>query len=173
MPDYEYLCPLIFIKNMNFILTCGETKIEVSEKELSLIPVTKTSANQYCINYLNKNYSFYVEKLDVHGKEVELKTLKRKKNIKIEDPIQQVIKSLGYNSARAKQLDSLNAPMPGLVLEVLVKEGEEVKKGDRLLILEAMKMENVLKATHDGTIKKINVSKGEKVEKNQQLILFS
>ncbi len=62
--------------------------------------------------------------------------------------------------------------MPGMVLNILVKEGDEVKKGDTLLILEAMKMENSLKATADGVIKKIVAVKGTAVEKNQILIQF-
>ena len=60
--------------------------------------------------------------------------------------------------------------MPGLVLEIMVKAGDEVKKGDALLILEAMKMENVLKATGDGTVKSVSVSKGAPVDKGTILI---
>jgi biotin carboxyl carrier protein len=62
--------------------------------------------------------------------------------------------------------------MPGMVLSILVKEGDEVKKGDTLLILEAMKMENSLKASADGQVKKVVAVKGTAVEKNQVLIQF-
>mgnify|MGYP001352384362 CR=1 FL=1 len=64
----------------------------------------------------------------------------------------------------------VKAPMPGKVLKVVVSEGDEVKKGDAILILEAMKMENVLKAEGDCTIKKVLVNTEESVEKNQILI---
>jgi biotin carboxyl carrier protein len=63
--------------------------------------------------------------------------------------------------------------MPGLVHQILISEGQIVKKGDALLILEAMKMENVIKSPADGTATKIRVSKGQNVEKNQVLIQFS
>ena len=63
--------------------------------------------------------------------------------------------------------------MPGLVLSVLVTEGDEVKKGDNLLVLEAMKMENMIKSPTDGIIKKIEIKQGNKVEKNELLISFS
>lgn len=66
----------------------------------------------------------------------------------------------------------MKAPMPGMVLKVLVNAGDEVKKGDNLLILEAMKMENILKSTTDGTVSKVLVKQGDKVEKNQILIQF-
>lgn len=64
------------------------------------------------------------------------------------------------------------APMPGLVLQAEVKIGDEVKKGDALIIIEAMKMENIIKSTMAGKIKKLLVSAGEAVEKNHKLIEF-
>jgi biotin carboxyl carrier protein len=72
----------------------------------------------------------------------------------------------------SNKVNDLKAPMPGLVLKVLVAEGAEVKKGDTLLVLEAMKMENNIKATHDVNIKQILIKPGDKVEKNQTLIAF-
>ena len=63
--------------------------------------------------------------------------------------------------------------MPGLVLKVLVNEGQEFKKGDNLLVLEAMKMENILKAPVDGTVKGIKIKAGDKVEKNEVLLLLA
>jgi biotin carboxyl carrier protein len=62
--------------------------------------------------------------------------------------------------------------MPGMVLNVLVQEGIAVKKGDALIVLEAMKMENILKSPSDGVIKKIIANKGKAVEKNEVLIQF-
>jgi biotin carboxyl carrier protein len=58
------------------------------------------------------------------------------------------------------------------VLNILVTEGQEVKKGDALIVLEAMKMENILKSPSDGAVKKILAGKGNAVEKNQILIQF-
>jgi biotin carboxyl carrier protein len=60
--------------------------------------------------------------------------------------------------------------MPGLVISILVEEGQEVQKGDSLLILEAMKMENVIKAAGKGVVKSIKVQQKNAVEKNQILI---
>jgi biotin carboxyl carrier protein len=66
----------------------------------------------------------------------------------------------------------LKAPMPGLVVDVLVQEGEEVTKGQPMVILEAMKMENILKAPSDGSVKSIFVSKKQTVDKNHVLLAF-
>ncbi len=75
--------------------------------------------------------------------------------------------SVGLGKARA-----LKAPMPGLVVKVEVEPGQHVKKGDGLVIIEAMKMENELKAAHPATIKEIKIKAGQTVEKNQALIEF-
>ena len=65
---------------------------------------------------------------------------------------------------------TIKAAMPGMVLRIMVQPGQTIKKGDPVLILEAMKMENVLKSPGDGVVKKILVARGEAVEKNSLLI---
>lgn len=73
-------------------------------------------------------------------------------------------------SSTLKGSSTVNAPMPGTVLDVKVKEGQEVKKGDVLLILEAMKMENEIMASNDGVVASINVSKGSSVNTGDVLL---
>lgn len=65
----------------------------------------------------------------------------------------------------------VQSPMPGIVIAVPVKEGEHVSKGDTVIILESMKMENELSAPRDGVITQIKVIVGASVEKNQALLL--
>ncbi len=67
---------------------------------------------------------------------------------------------------------SVNAPIPGLVVKVLVEEGAEVTEGQSLVILEAMKMENEIRSLRDGVVTKINVTPGQRVEQNAPLILL-
>jgi biotin carboxyl carrier protein len=66
----------------------------------------------------------------------------------------------------------LKAPMPGLIIDLKVKEGDVVKANDVLLILEAMKMENIIKSPGEGIVKSVKVKKGDSVEKSQVLIEF-
>ena len=65
--------------------------------------------------------------------------------------------------------ETVAAPMPGTVLAVKVQQGQSVKKGDLLIILEAMKMENEINASKDGTITAVHVAKGAKVEQGSPL----
>lgn len=76
------------------------------------------------------------------------------------------------NPVKAGDGESILAPMPGTILDVKVSEGQALKKGDVLFILEAMKMENEIMAGHDGTVVKITVSKGTSVKTGDCLALF-
>ncbi|MDP4662765.1 MAG: acetyl-CoA carboxylase biotin carboxyl carrier protein subunit [Salibacteraceae bacterium] len=83
-----------------------------------------------------------------------------------------LLERLGLNIKAKKELKELKAPMPGLVLEFRVSPGDVVNEGDPLVVLEAMKMENILKSPGTATVKAIEVSKGDAIEKNQVLITF-
>ena len=74
--------------------------------------------------------------------------------------------------SHSDQEDSINLTMPGKVVEIKVKEGESIKKGDCLLIVEAMKMENNILSPRDSVIKKLHVEKGEHLEAGAILVSF-
>jgi biotin carboxyl carrier protein len=65
------------------------------------------------------------------------------------------------------------APIPGVIVAVAVKEGETVTRGQELCVLEAMKMKNSIRATHDGTISAVKVAVGDHVQHNQVLIVYA
>ncbi len=74
--------------------------------------------------------------------------------------------------ARASSDSMVVAPMPGIILSIAVKEGDEVNAGDALLVLEAMKMENEIHAPQAGKVKKIHVSEGAEVQSGSELVEF-
>ncbi len=86
--------------------------------------------------------------------------------------ISQMLESLGMSIQSAERVNEVRAPMPGAILDVLCKPGDEVKKGDSLLILEAMKMENVIKSSGEGIVDVVHIIKGQNVDKNHVLISF-
>lgn len=90
--------------------------------------------------------------------------------IVIKDALDQQLEQMGFGIASSKQVKEIKAPMPGLVLEIAVTDGQQVKEGDRILILEAMKMENSILIHADATIKKVAVTAGQAVEKGQVLV---
>ena len=66
----------------------------------------------------------------------------------------------------------IRSPMPGLVLDVLVEEGDEVESGEKIVILESMKMENELRASRPGVVLRVLTEKGASVEKDQDLVVI-
>lgn len=102
-----------------------------------------------------------------------LKINQNRYRISLKDKYDELLNNLGMDVSFSNKHKNIKAPMPGMVLKLIAHEGSAVKKGDPLIILEAMKMENILKSPVDATIKKISVEKGKSVEKNQVLIEFS
>jgi biotin carboxyl carrier protein len=96
----------------------------------------------------------------------------RKHQFQVSEPLDELLKSMGLDNAMQTKIAELKAPMPGLVLDILVSPGQAVQKGDKLLVLEAMKMENAIKAPADATISAVRCEKGQAVDKNQVLLSF-
>jgi pyruvate carboxylase subunit B len=88
----------------------------------------------------------------------------------VKDEQDLLLEKLGFHSGTAASAGSLNAPMPGKILELLIADGETVEEGQPVLILEAMKMENELKSPSNGVVSKLHIQQGDNVEKNQLLI---
>lgn len=117
-----------------------------------------------------KSYTATVEKVDTKAKELVLKIDGQPYTVAIKEPIDQLLSSMGLDLKAMQKIEPVKAPMPGLVLRVLVEPGQQINKGDGLLILEAMKMENVLKATGPATVKAIKINERTAVEKGTVLI---
>ncbi len=127
---------------------------------------------EYHLLLNNQSYNILIVKADYNEKKLVVKVNGKKYTLDVKDKYDELLHNLGLDNIAAKKINDVKAPMPGMVLNILVSEGQEVKKGDSLLVLEAMKMENVLKSPTDGTIKKVIAVKGTAVEKNQLLIQF-
>ncbi len=91
-------------------------------------------------------------------------------DVKVQDKYDLLLQQLGMGNLKSTKVNNIKAPMPGLILRFEKNIGDEIKKGDSVLILEAMKMENILKSPGDGKVKNILVKQGQAVEKNQILI---
>ena len=95
-----------------------------------------------------------------------------RKDIRVMDERTQLLEKMGMSVAPSAGSGDVNAPMPGKVLQVLVEPGQAVEEGQPLLVLEAMKMENVIKATATATVSEVPVREGDAVEKGSLLVGF-
>jgi acetyl/propionyl-CoA carboxylase alpha subunit len=121
----------------------------------------------------NKSYNAEVLKANHEEKNFVIRVNGNKYTVQLKDKYDDLLKELGIEGTSAKKVKELKAPMPGLVVDIRVNEGDEIKKGDALVVLQAMKMENILKSPADAIIKKIHVKKEDTIEKNQILISFN
>lgn len=122
------------------------------------------------ILYNNKSFTGTVEQIDRKSKEMTVKVDGQLYKVAISEAIDQLLSSMGMDLKAMQKVEPVKAPMPGMVLKVLVEPGQQINKGDGLLILEAMKMENVLKATGPATVKSIKAEPRTAVEKGTILI---
>ena len=150
---------------------------EQSEFQLDLtdiedLDIVSIGNNMFHLLDQNKSYTIHVIDQSDDGKQIQLMINGALHDVSIQDKYDELLHKLGMdNLAQSKALE-LKAPMPGLVLDVQVKVGDTISKGNGLIVLEAMKMENVLKASSDGIVKSIKANKGDSVNKNDVLIEF-
>ncbi len=132
--------------------------------------VVKLSANKYHLLIAHKSYNIELLEKSENGKSMFIAVNGIKQEIAIKDKYDALLSQLGMDKLMGAKNNNVKAPMPGLVLRIIAQEGDTVKKGDALLVLEAMKMENVIKAEGEGTIKRIAVAPKQVVEKNTLLV---
>lgn len=134
--------------------------------------LVRLSGNTFHIIHQDRSYTAELIEMDAAAKTVKLSINGHPYNVQLKDRFDLLLEQMGMSGATSAKVDSIKAPMPGLIVGIKVQVGDAVKKGDAVLILEAMKMENLIKAPGEGTIRSIRVQKGDRVEKNQVLIEF-
>ncbi len=151
--------------------------IEVSEDKNSGVKEkwvwTQLSPGSYRVSVEGKNYTVSaIEGPDPSGKMI-VKVSGVEREVVILDERALLLDRMGmYAGDTSAELD-LCAPMPGKVLSVLVKPGDRVQQGSSLLVLEAMKMENVIKSSVSATVEEVPVNAGSAVEKGELLVKFA
>ncbi len=131
------------------------------------IDCIQTGEGSYHI--IKDHKSFVVELLPVEDKNHLIVINGIEYKIELRDKYDELLKSLGMEGLGALAHKDLKAPMPGLVLEIMVNPGQEVAKGDPLFILEAMKMEMEVASPVDGTVDEVRFAVGDQVATGQVL----
>ncbi len=116
------------------------------------------------------SYVAMVENTDRSAKTMKIRVDQQVYEVAVAEPMDQLLAKMGLNISSEKRAQAIKAPMPGMILKVLVSPGQQLKKGEPVLILEAMKMENVFKAPADAIVKAIKVEAQQAVEKGEILI---
>lgn len=157
---------------MSYRLIDGDNVLSISKNTAENLDICISKSGT--IHVLDNNTSFTAEIIDVNhvNKTISIILNGRTYSFKIEDELDQLIDKMGLKTVNEQVSKEVKAPMPGLILDIMVEKGQTVQKGDSLLILEAMKMENVIKAEGESVIADILLKTGQTVEKNQVILVF-
>ena len=159
------------VKNSKFNITQHGNKFLIGNKELTL-DIEKVNASLYHILRESQSYKIHLVRIDSNSKTATIKVNNKLLKVSLRDKLDLLLDNMGLETGNESSNNTINAPMPGLILDISVSVGDQVRKGDTLLILEAMKMENAIKSPKDGIISSVKVIRGESVEKNQALVEF-
>ncbi|MDP4579067.1 MAG: acetyl-CoA carboxylase biotin carboxyl carrier protein subunit [Saprospiraceae bacterium] len=156
-----------------FLLDVNASQYSFQLMDADNITLNDSDVNNQIILDNNKSKLVSVKEVNHEQKRYHIQIDGRAYQVQISDAVDQQILKMNLKSKKSNQLKELRAPMPGLVRQVNVNVGDQVDSGDSLFILEAMKMENLLKSPVIGIVSEILVKPGESVEKNQILLSFS
>ncbi len=138
-------------------------------EDMDIIP---EGDNQWHLLHQGHAYHIEVEEANYREKFFILRVNGTRHEVRLSDPYDVLINRLGLAKKSVHAINEIKAPMPGLIREVQVAQGQSIQEGDPVLILEAMKMENVIKSPASGIIKEVQIKSGDAVEKGAVMIVF-
>ena len=153
-----------------FAIKAGAFQFTISPEELAAADFINNGPGVYHLVKQNRSVHCTISHEENNAKKMTVEVERQRLEVEIRDELDQMLDQLGFSSASTKHIKEIKAPMPGLVLEIAVTEGQEVLEGDRILILEAMKMENSILIHANARIKEVKVKAGQAVEKGQVLV---
>jgi len=156
-------------KDLNVVLS--EEQYTINDQVIDW-DIINLGNDRFHIIYKSNSYQAELIEANLEEKSFLFYINGQKQEVVVKDKFDLLLEKMGLDDLKSNKMNDIKAPMPGLILSINIKEGDEVQKGDAIMILEAMKMENVLKSPGEGIVKSIAVKQGDSVEKNQVLINF-
>lgn len=161
----------ITVGNKTSEININGNGVEVDGQSVHL-DLSQLSEYRYHLLYNNKSYLLEVVSRDSRSGNFIIKVNNKEVNVMLKTTLDELLAKMGLNNNHNAVSKDIDAPMPGLILDIAVNQGSEVKKGEKLMVLEAMKMENIIKSPGDGKVKAVLVKKGDSVDSGQKLLHF-
>ncbi len=145
-------------------------QLEIDPNNPSFSDLIELAKGKFHLLKEYKSYNIEVVEADPKTKQLTLKVNGNTYQVALKDKMDLLLENMGISKLNTVKVNEIKAPMPGLVLDLKVAVGDTLSKGDTVLVLEAMKMENVLQSPGEGVVKSIEVEQGQAVEKGQVMI---
>jgi biotin carboxyl carrier protein len=155
-----------------FLVKANGFVFTLTESDMAQADIVAEANHVYHLIYQRQSVNGKVLDASPDHKTMQVEVHGNTYDVNIKDSLDQMLDSMGYSAAGSKHIKEIKAPMPGLVLSVSVEAGQQVQEGERLLILEAMKMENSIMIHAAATIKSVLVKAGQAVDKGPVLIVL-
>lgn len=153
-----------------YLVKANEFEFTFTDDQIAAADFLKKSATAFNLIAGNRSVNAVITDNEHSEKKLSVEVDGEIFQIEIKEELDQMMEKMGFGLSSNKHIKEIKAPMPGLVLQIAVAEGQEVAEGDKILILEAMKMENSILIHAAAKIKKIMVKAGQAVEKGQILV---
>lgn len=151
-------------------ITVNENEEQLDKGDVDTLDIGKVGDADFHLLQNNQAYKISLLGADYLNKSLTLLVNGNTYEVKIEDEFDQRIQEMGLLAINSPKVNSITAPMPGLIIDILVKKGQEITEGTPLLVLSAMKMENIILSHGSGIVKSIATKNGDAVEKGQLII---
>ncbi|MFQ5446674.1 MAG: biotin/lipoyl-containing protein [Saprospiraceae bacterium] len=159
------------MKNGTYHLRINDKfKFDLTAEDADRLDAVHVAPGQFHILKAGKTHLAKVLSIDMKTRTFKMKVDGTLCTVSVKDKYDELVEKMGLNARLNHRVSNIKAPMPGLVLDVLVESGQAIAHNDPMIILEAMKMENVIKSPGEGRVKNIVVSKGNSVDKGEVLI---
>ena len=153
-----------------FTVQIDDVSFELDRSSIQSLDLHSITSNHFHVLKDNKAFDIQVHEINALTKRAAISVNGNRYDLKIDDAYDSMVEKMGLLVNTAQKVSSIKAPMPGLIIDLMVKPGDAIEEGTPLLVLSAMKMENVILAEGEGVIKSVEIKKDDAVDKGQVLI---
>lgn len=154
----------------DYVITVNGEEIALTKGDVDALNCIKVDDARFHLLENHIANDIQVIDSDFLNKTLNLSVNGTRYTVHIADGYDLQVKKMGLLAASTQKVNSVKAPMPGLIVDILVKVGQEISEGTPLLVLSAMKMENIILSQGEGVVRSIEVNKEDTVEKGQLII---
>jgi len=155
---------------IDYLITVNDEEIQVNTAEANALDRIQLTPLKHHVLQSDIAYNVEIVDEDYLNKTLSITVNGNVYQVKIEDEKDQLVNKMGLFAITSQKVNSIKAPMPGLILDIMVEVGQEIEEGTPLLVLSAMKMENIILSQGEGVVKSIEVKKEDAVDKGQLII---